>query len=283
MSDKCANPNYNMEDGDFCFGGKPRGIAFCDTDLAVDITSLVTESWWTDQVVSATNRVSTIVNSNYSETTPGEVQKHTPEFGVSVRTSKTSAIITLKWKGNLCLRRSMDRFNGKTTYIMLLMDGNGVIGYRSGALQLKFMKANVLTMNEEIDGVDYNVVELSFALDYEVLKKQVQLQEDFIVDDIPTLTGVYFENASAVVALSTWYAYDCNDNLLEGLDDTLFSMTNDTEGGAEAGAWGEVAGLYTFTYTVPVDLGDFMTVGHDGPDATNLFIEGKESTAETTA
>lgn len=279
---KCDNPNYNAENGDFCFNGKARGIAFCNTDLAVDITSLKTLAWWTDQVVASTNRVSTIIDANYSETTAGEVQKHTPEFGFSIRTSKSSVIYTMKWQGNLCLRRSLDRFNGKTTYVMLLTDGNGVIGIRSGATQLKFAKSMVITMNEEIDGVDYNVVELTFKLDLEVLKKEIQLQDDFIVDDIPTLTGVYFENNTAVVASSSWYAYDCDDNLIEGLDTSLFSMNNDTDGAAEAGTWGEVAGLYTITYTAPVTLADFMTVGHDGPDATNLYIEGKEATAETT-
>lgn len=279
---KCDNPNYNPENGIFCFGGKVRGVAFCNTDLAVDISSLQTLSWWTSQVVASTNRVAAIVNSNYSETTPGEVQKHTPEFGFSIRTSKTSVIYTLKWQGNLCLRRSFDKFNGKETYVMLLTDGNSVIGIRNGATQLKFAKAMVTTMNEEIENVDYNVLELSFALDLEVLKKEIQLQEDFIVDDIPNLVGVYFENNTAVVASSSWYAYDCDDNLIEGLDTSLFSMYNDTAGAAEPGIWAEVSGLYTITYTAPVTLADFMTVGHDGPDATNLYIEGKEATAETT-
>jgi hypothetical protein len=279
---KCDNPNYNAENGIFCFGGKVRGVAFCNTDLAVDIASLQTLSWWTSQVVASTNRVTSIVNSNYSETTPGEVQKHTPEFGFSVRTSKTSVTYSLKWQGNLCIRRSFDKFNGKETYVMLLTDGNSVIGIRNGATQLKFAKAMAITMNEEIDGVDYNVLELTFALDLEVLKKEIQLQDDFIVDDIPNLVGVYFENNTAIAASSSWYAYDCDDNLLEGLDTSLFSMFNDTDGAAEPGTWAEVSGLYTFTYSVAVDVGDFMTVGHDGPDASNLYIEGKEATAETT-
>jgi hypothetical protein len=283
MSDKCANPNYNIENGDFCFGGKPRGVAFCDTDLAVDITSLQTLSWWTSQVIASTNRVTAIVNSNFSETTPGEVQEHTPEFGFSVQTSKTSVMYMLKWQGNLCLRRAFDRFNGKSTYVMLITDKNGIIGVRNGATQLKFTKAMVSTYNEEIDNVDYNVLKLSFALDFETLKKQIQLQDDFIADEIPKVTGVYFEGNTALAATISVYAYDCQDTLLEGLDDTTyFTVYNDTDATSEAGTWAEVSGLYTFTYSVAVDVGDFITISYTGPGSGNSYIIAQEATQETT-
>lgn len=281
---KCDNSNYNAENGDFCFGGKARGIAFCNTDLAVDIASLETLSWWTSQVVAATNRVSAIVNSNYSETTPGEIQEHAPEFGFSVKTSKTSVQYMMKWQGNLCLRRSLDKFSGKTTYIMLLTDGNGVIGIRSGATQLKFAKAMVTTSNEEIDDVDYNVLKMTFALDFEVLKKEISLQDDFIVDDIPKVTGVYFEGGGAVVATVTVLAYDCDDNLIEGLDTTKFVATNDTDGAVEpVSGWVETAGSYVGTFTAPVDLADFISVSYTGPGSGNDYIIGKEATQEVTA
>jgi len=282
---ECTNvSDLLMENGDFCFIGKIRGLGITDGALSVLNTSIKTKEWWDAQKYAASNRVSTILASNFSESTPGEVSEHTPEFGFSINVSETSVKYTMKWQGNLCLRRAFERYNNKQVYVVLFSDQNYIVGMRDTASKLKFAKAMIKVMNEEIDGVDYNVLEITFAKKFQALKKEISMASGFTTEDITGITGIILEFVSCNATTLIVDAFGCNDADLESLDDTKYLVYNITDDPERATAltitlWADSGNRYIATIDAgsAPDDDDVIVTTWDGPAATNEYIIQEEA------
>jgi len=281
----CATlENMNLDSGTFCFNGEIDGFALFADAITVSNTSLMTELWWDAQIYDSSNRVVSMIGTDDSEITPGEIVEYSPKRGFKVQTSKGSSEYMLKFKDTECARKTLNPLNGQTFYALFFTTSNYIQGIPATNLTTSAVKTSLSVSKELVDGVNLIVVKFTFALDFEMLYTEIKMEDEFTTNEIPGLTGVYLDPVSCSQVVITVLAYDCSKAPLTGLligNFVVYNVTDDPQKLTEITPSGVVGTANSYAITVASqDAGDFLFVATATPAAANLYVTGQSSTQE---
>jgi hypothetical protein len=272
----------NLDEGSFCFNGEIDGFALFASASTVANESLKTNAWWDAQIYDSSNRVVTLIGTDDSEITAGEITEYSPKRGFKVQTSKTSAEYMLKFKDTECARKTLDPLNGQTFYALFFTTSNYIQGIPATNTTTKAVKSNMSVSKEYAEGVNLIVVKFTFALDFEMLYTEIQMEEGFTSDEISGLTGVYLDPVSCTQTVITTTAFDCSKTALEGLalaNFTVYNITDDPTKTTPIVPSGVVPTANSYAITIASqDAGDSLFVEIATPSASNLYVTGKSVT-----
>lgn len=282
MSTCAPLTNMNAQAGTFCFNGEVDGFALFADAITVADSSLKTQAWWDAQVYDATNRVVALVETDDSEITPAEVTEYSPKRGFKVQTSRGSSEYILKFKDTECRRKTLEPLNGQSFYALFFTTADYIQGIPVTDTTTKAVKCNLSVYKEYADGVNLIVTKFTFALDFEMLYTEIQMEDDFTRDEITPLTGVYLNAVSCTQTVITTTAYDCSRTALEGLVLANFVVYNLTDDPTKTTPIvpSDVTGTAN-SYAITIasqDVGDNMFVAIATPSASNLYVTGRSVT-----
>jgi len=278
----CESLNdMNLDKGTFCFNGEIDGFALFADTISVADASLKTQAWWDAQIYDSTNRVVALVGTDDSEITPAEIQEYSPKRGFKVQTSKGSNEYMLKFKDTECLRKTLDPLNGQEAHALFFTTSDYIQGLPGSTnLITKAVKTSINISKELVDGVSLIVVKFTFAVDFEMLFIELQMDDGFTTSELSGLTGIYLDGVSAsVVSDITVLAYDCSRTALEDLvvaNFLVYNVTDDPTKATPIVPSGVVGTGNSYVITIAAqDSGDNLWVGAAVPVVGSLFVTGE--------